>query len=237
MAALPFSYSIRRSQRAKKMRIAVSSHKIEVIAPPQIAEPLLHQFVSDHAQWIIDALQKVKHRQTNAPAPLSFQQGSQIAFQGVNYPLTLIPSPLKRIKIEFDNGWFVHLPNALIHTDCSEQIKIALIAWLKQQTQNQVTELVARHAQRHQLFPRSIIIKTQKSRWGSCGIHNDIHINWLLMMAPASVLEYVVVHELCHIQVRNHSARFWRLVAEHLPNYQHSQHWLKCYGGELMSRF
>lgn len=219
------------------MRIAVSSHKIEVIAPPQIAEPLLHQFVTDHAQWIIDALQKVKHRQTNAPAPLSFQQGSQIAFQGVNYPLTLTPSPLKRIKIEFDNGWFVHLPNALIHTDCSQQIKIALITWLKQQTQSQVTELVACHAQKHQLFPRSIIIKTQKSRWGSCGIHNDIHINWLLMMAPAYVLEYVVVHELCHIQVRNHSAHFWHLVAEHLPNYQHAQRWLKRYGGELMSRF
>jgi len=55
---IPFSYSIRRSQRAKKMRIAVSSHKIEVIAPPQIAETLLHQFVADHKQWIIEALKK-----------------------------------------------------------------------------------------------------------------------------------------------------------------------------------
>ncbi len=54
--------------------------------------------------------------------------------------------------------------------------------------------------EKYQLYPRLVKIKTQKSRWGSCGIHNDIHINWLLIMAPPEVLEYVVVHELCHIK-------------------------------------
>ncbi|MDD5272957.1 MAG: M48 family metallopeptidase, partial [Methylovulum sp.] len=101
-------------------------------------------------------------------------------------------------------------------------------------TRSQVMQLTHQHGAKRQLLPRSVIIKTQKSRWGSCGIHNDININWLLIMAPPEVLEYVVVHELCHIQVRNHSAQFWALVAEHLPDYQSPRQWLKQQGGDLM---
>jgi hypothetical protein len=60
-------------------------------------------------------------------------------------------------------------------------------------------------------------------------------MNWLLIMAPPDVLEYVVVHELCHIQVRNHSQHFWALVLEHLPNYKQSRQWLKKNGAGLMA--
>lgn len=96
------------------------------------------------------------------------------------------------------------------------------------------TATVQRHSSRYRLVPRSVKIKTLSSRWGSCGIHDDIHINWVLILAPAHVLEYVVVHELCHLRYRNHSAEFWQLVAEHLPDYQESRQWLKDHGRSLM---
>ena len=82
--------------------------------------------------------------------------------------------------------------------------------------------------------PRSLKIKTQKSRWGSCGPNNDINMNWLLMLAPPEAMEYVVVHELCHIIHKNHSKDFWGLVAEHLPAYQQQRLWLKQQGVSLM---
>ena len=85
--------------------------------------------------------------------------------------------------------------------------------------------------------PRTLNIKNQKSRWGSCGIHNDIQINALLIIAPPAVLEYVVVHELCHIQICNHSPQFWALVADHLPDYKTPHHWLKQHGNRLMQGF
>jgi predicted metal-dependent hydrolase len=119
----------------------------------------------------------------------------------------------------------------------SEAIKLALIDWMKKQLLRQVTHWVKFHAHKHQLFPRAINIKDLKSRWGSCGINNDIQINTLLIIAPPSVLEYVVVHELCHIQIRNHSPQFWELVAEHLPDYQQPHHWLKQHGNRLMQGF
>jgi len=97
-----------------------------------------------------------------------------------------------------------------------------------------VEQLVCRHGPKHQLFPKSIVIKSQKSRWGSCGIHNDIAINWHLALAPLEILEYVVVHEICHIQEKNHSKQFWALVAQHLPNYRSARLWLKQHGRTLM---
>jgi predicted metal-dependent hydrolase len=105
---------------------------------------------------------------------------------------------------------------------------------MKQRSKQHVEQLVRQHADKKQLFPQAVRIKTQKSRWGSCGIRNDININWLLIMAPPEVLEYVVVHELCHIRVRNHSIHFWALVGEHLPDYKRHRYWLKKHGNSLM---
>jgi len=148
--------------------------------------------------------------------------------------LAVQPSKLKRIKIEFNQAFIAHVPDVLMGKDHSAEIKEALIRWMKKESKSQVEQVVKQHAERKQLFPQTIKIKTQRSRWGSCGIHNDININWLLIIAPPEVLEYVVVHELCHIKIKNHSAHFWALVAEHLPDYQIRRHWLKKHGSSLM---
>lgn len=234
MSNLPFSYSIRRSLRATRTRIIVTTSKIEVVAPPQIAERKLHQFVSEKQQWIISALAKIASQQPETELPVFYRENVGIMYQGKAYKLTITPSKLKRVKISFAGVFIAHVPQALLTTEYSDAIKAALTRWMKQQARIQVQQLVNHHADKKQLMPRSVIIKAQKSRWGSCGIHNDININWLLIMAPPEVLEYVVVHELCHIRVRDHSARFWDLVAEHLPNYQHQRHWLKQQGSRLM---
>lgn len=234
MPDLPFSYSIRRSQRATRTRIIVTTNKIEVVAPPQIAEHRLHQFVSEKQQWIISALSKITYRQPGVLTPVFYRDGADITYQGVAYKLNITPTKLKRVKISFADTFIAHVPETLAVTEHSNAIKAALACWMKAQARIQVERQVKQHAGKQQLIPRSIVIKTQKSRWGSCGIHNDININWLLIMAPPEVLEYVVVHELCHIRVRNHSADFWDLLAEHLPDYQNQRRWLKQHGGHLM---
>jgi len=207
-----------------------------VVAPIKVAEHKIHQFVQDKQQWIIQALAKIaaKSHLHNKLAPAVYGHGAEIPYQGASYTLAVRPTKLKRIKIEFCREFIAHVPDALMIKDHSAEIKEALIRWMKKESKSQVEQLVRQHAERKQLFPQTIKIKTQKSRWGSCGIHNDININWLLIIAPPEVLEYVVVHELCHIKVRNHSSHFWALVAEHLPDYQHRRHWLKKYGSSLM---
>ena len=233
---LPFPYTLRYSQRATRVRIIVSVDKIEVVAPVKVSAHRIQQFVNEKQQWILSALAKVaaKNQQHKTLTPVLYHDGAEIAYLGVSYRLTVKPSTLKRIKIEFSGEFFVYVPESLLIREHSEGIKAALAVWMKKQAKLQVEQLVKRHAEKKQLFPRTINIRTQKSRWGSCGIHNDIQINWLLIMAPVEVLEYVVVHELCHIQEKNHSSHFWDLVAQHLPDYQNQRHWLKQHGSHLM---
>jgi len=219
-----------------KTRIVVTAEKVEVVAPVKISELRIQQFVHSKQQWIVQAQAKLqaKTKRQQPLAPARYSHGADIPYRGELYKLAVRPSTLKRIKIEFCGEIIAHVPESLMTGDHSDAVKTAMIRWMHQQLKGQVEHFVQHHAPHKQLFPRAIYIKTQKSRWGSCGIHNDIHINWTLVMAPPAVLEYVVVHELCHIRERNHSRHFWALVAEHLPTYQHPQRWLKEHGNRLM---
>jgi predicted metal-dependent hydrolase len=109
--------------------------------------------------------------------------------------------------------------------------------WAASWLRDEALAAVQRHADRSSLHPRLIRIKRMRTRWGSCGARNDINLNWLLTFVPPEVLEYVVVHELCHIRHRDHSPRFWNLVADHLPGYARERHWLKMQGGGLIAQF
>ncbi len=235
--SLFFDYQIRRSQRARKTRIVVTDKKIEVVAPFKVSEQLIHDFVYSQQDWIHATLKKIQHRVENAKsmAPSSYHNGADIPFKGRQIQMNIKQVDSQKVSIELrqNSGFIIHLPKQS-NTDYNELIRSTLTDWMKKQAHQDASHYVHKHADKYQLFPRSINIKTQKSRWGSCGIHNDIYLNWLLILAPPEVMEYVVVHELCHIRHRNHSSDFWQLVGNHMVNYQQHRHWLKQHGQSLM---
>ncbi|MEQ1636290.1 MAG: SprT family zinc-dependent metalloprotease [Methylococcales bacterium] len=230
------TYQIRRSSRVKLARIVVSIDKIEVVAPPKMSQREITQFVSSKQAWITEAILKVKLKTPAFVqlAPNAYSQGALIPYQGGQYPLILHVTSLKRIKVKFDGAFSVFMPALLAQAEQHNAIKLALSEWMKNTAKDRIAQYIQRHAQRFQLNPTSVRIKTQKTRWGSCSSTNAININWLLMLAPPVIMEYVVVHELCHIKEKNHSAAFWQLVAEHMPDYQQHRNWLKQHGASLM---
>lgn len=236
MNTFSFQYQIRRSERATRARIVVTPNKIEVVAPYGISDLRLHRFVESQQHWIINAMAKFERHSLlhQKIAPASYHQGAKIPYLGSFYSLVIRPSKLKKVKIEFTGEFIAHVPEAIFAGPYSESVKLALTNWMKKQLKHHVEQLVQCHSPSNNLYPRSISIKTQKTRWGSCGAQNDININWLLILAPPDVLEYVVVHELCHIQIKNHSSHFWALVAHHLPDYRNQKLWLKYNGHSLM---
>jgi len=234
------NYAIRRSTRAKRARIIVSADKIEVVAPLRMPEKQIHQFVAAKHAWLKSAKKKVqKHVDGMACfSPPEYKEGAMVPYQGERYALAIKSSQNQHIKITFEQDFTAYVPESFLAKFSSEElndsIRTAFIHWMAQMAAKKSSLYMDKYVPLYQLCRRSITIKEQKSRWGSCGIHNDINLNWLLILAPSGVLEYVVVHELCHIQERNHSSAFWLLVAEHCPNYQQHRAWLKQHGASLM---
>ena len=99
-----------------------------------------------------------------------------------------------------------------------------------------IPEKVAYYARLMGVTYGRISIRRQKTRWGSCSREGNLNFNCLLMMAPPEVLDYVVIHELCHRIEMNHSARFWAQVEKVMPQYRVPKKWLKEHGGKLMMR-
>lgn len=107
---------------------------------------------------------------------------------------------------------------------------------LRDQTKKLVSEKVAYYSSMMGVTYQRITIRAQKTRWGSCSSRGNLSFNCLLALVPEDVLEYVVVHELCHLIEMNHSERFWEEVHKILPNYAQSRRWLRENGSSLIAR-
>ena len=98
-----------------------------------------------------------------------------------------------------------------------------------------VSMLIEEEAPEIGVAPKRIQIRDQRSRWGSCSTSGTLSFNWRLVLAPFEVLDYVVVHELCHLRVPNHSRRFWKLVENRRPDWREQRDWLHEHGPELLA--
>lgn len=230
--------AIRQSQRARHVRLLVKPAGLELVVPPRTDESQALRFLQQHRQWAVSKWRELQARSLErAVLRTPLVSGSTVPFQGVEVPLVIQLQPCQRIRIarSADGGFDIALPH-MEPDRMQQQVQAALYAWVKRWLQGEALRLADIQGSPRGLIPRELRIKRMKTRWGSCGPYNDINLNWLLAFAPPTVLEYVVVHELCHIQHRNHSRAFWALVGSILPNWERERLWLKQHGAQLMVR-
>lgn len=110
-----------------------------------------------------------------------------------------------------------------------------LVSILKN-AKEKLPRLVSRYAKEMQVEYNQVFVKAQKTRWGSCSDKGNINLNCLLMSVPPYVRKYVIVHELAHRKEMNHSERFWKVVADEIPDYQKAVKWLKKNGESVIGR-
>ncbi|TAN47745.1 MAG: M48 family peptidase [Methylococcaceae bacterium] len=243
----PGGYRLRRSARAKRARIAVYPDRIEVVVPSAMPPASVEAFIAGHWQWATNKLAELAGR-----AAIAIRQpacDTHMLYQGTHYPLAITEqAKLRGSRVVFDphfqpdalvdplHGRFViGIPAGLDTAARRQWLKTRQEAWYRRQVAGEVQRVIQQHAGRHGLHPRRIAVRDQKTRWGSCGPRGDININWRLILAPPAALEYVVVHELCHLRHRNHAQPFWALVEDHLPHYREQRRWLKDNGHTLMA--
>ena len=106
-------------------------------------------------------------------------------------------------------------------------------AWYKKQARAVITERVDFYAAKYGFEVEKIRISSARTRWGSCSAKKTLSFTWRIVMAPPEVIDYLVVHELCHLRELNHSRSYWSLVESIMPGYRSARKWLKVNGGKL----
>lgn len=227
-AGAGFRYALRRSKRAKNIRITVGGDGVVLTLPERVAERHGHAFIEERADWINRTLAKIEATD-EIVASRSLGDGSTVPFLGAELVLRLLDGPSGRVTLKPASGeLWVRVPDWR-----RETVAAALERWYRRQAKEIFTERLNACAARNGTSYERVTIRDQKTRWGSCSTSGTVSFNWRLLLAPESVLDYVVEHEAAHIEVRDHSSRFWALMDERVPDWRESRLWLKRHGASL----
>ncbi|MEP3672624.1 MAG: SprT family zinc-dependent metalloprotease, partial [Hyphomicrobiales bacterium] len=150
-------------------------------------------------------------------------------FRGEKYRLQASGALRGRVQSVVDDD---HMNTLLVPGD-SQHFERRLTDWLKKQAREDITKACIHHANNLGLHYRSITIRDQRTRWGSCSSGGRLNFSWRLILAPMEVLDYVAAHEVAHLEEMNHQPQFWRLVEKTCPNMQEHRNWLRNNGHEL----
>lgn len=219
-----------RTDRKKTASIKVIEGDVQVIVPSTLSEAGINNLVKKKSNWI---RQKLQLQESMKPVrPKEFVSGESFAYLGKNYRLKLLCGDSTGVKLK--GGYFVlGIPVSTTTDDRIGHIRSQLIQWYVEHADSRLKEKSVRYAELVGVVPKSVTIKNYKSRWGGCSVHGDVYYNWRIIMAPHRIVDYVVVHELCHLKHHDHSHQFWNSVGSVVHDYRECREWLKDSGQGL----
>ena len=211
-------YTVVRSARRKKtVAITLDRDKgVVVAAPLRTRNADIEAMVRKQAGWILRKLREEDSR----PRPRQFVPGESIYYLGRPAPLHVRTTTALSPSVEFEDWTFrIECPDYLEGEDRRAALREALMSWYWSRADETIRQAVERWQSRVGRKPTRISLGDQKSLWGSCSSKGSLRFNWRIIMAPPDLIDYVVVHELCHLVVANHSDSFWEQVARLMPDY------------------
>lgn len=224
-------FKIERSDRRKTVGIYVSPKFGVVVRSPRfLAEDRIKELIRKRARWIIEKQEFIK---THSPlgSEKEFVSGESFSYLGRQYRLKVIKPASKQAEgCKLISGrFFMGVNGDLSSAEIKGAVKKTLIDWYIGRAKEKIPERIDLYARQIGKWPERVEIKDHKSRWGSCSRNGIIRFNWKIIMAPLTVLDYVIVHELCHLIHQHHSARFWQKVQTIIPDYAMRRKRLKEY--------
>ena len=222
-----FTAEIIRTKWKKTVSVQVRESKVSVLVPRSLPNGRIEELVTKKSRWIREKLQLL--RESTPVKPKNYISGERFTYLGRNYLLKVVNGRASSVKLK-NGSLMVTLPD---ESNSSDKIKDVLIQWYRIQAEQKLREKVDRYAKIVGTHPTSVSVKTFKSRWGSCSANGNIQLNWKIIISPHRIVDYVVVHELCHLLEHNHSPRYWKQVARVLPDHKECKAWLKENGRTL----
>ncbi len=205
------NYQLIRSKR-KTLSLQINGNaQLIVRAPNLLSIAKIERFIDEKSAWIENKSTTILAKTPKKP---SYIDGEKFLYLGTEYSLSIKANHPKALAFD-GQEFFLNQGN-----------KEEFLAWYKNSFKKIALPRLEYYAKNHQFSYNQVRLKTQKTLWGSCSSSNNINLNYLLIQAPMSVIDYVIVHELCHTTHKNHSKYFWQLVSSILPNYKASKSWL-----------
>ncbi len=222
MDGFPFQVEVVRTDRKRSASISLSGNLVKVTVPATLSDNRIRDLIAKRTPWIKKKLQEQCDRPN--PTPKEYVSGETVTYLGKNYRLKVLKGEFPSIKL-----WRGYLEVTISKTDADPKttIRSLLKDWYKSHAEKRLVEKTKRFAKVIGVNPNSVSVKDYKSRWGSCSIAGDISYNWQIILAPHSIVDYVVIHELCHMLEHNHSSKYWKHVERYVPNWRGCREWLK----------
>ena len=222
---LPFEYEIVRSKR-KSLAIHVRSGKVTIQSPLKTSVLWISEFVSENIPWIQG---KIKDQKTKAKELLVIADNHDVPYMGRPRRLQVVPAKQQKVELK-DDRLLLHVPPR--NRDNLEKL---FSNWLLEQAREYMATHTIKVAKLlgldHKL--KDVVFRKTRSKWGHCEDTGVIQYNWLVMMAPRAVIDYLIVHETCHLRHLDHSPRFWKAVGVLCPDYKVHREWLNLNGHKL----
>ena len=211
-----------RSKRKTLSLIVETDGTLTVRAPLRMKAADIQRFIEQKADWVKRMQARAQKEAIRSP---QFLEGETFPYLGKQIPLRLVQDGQPALVFIEDSFRLAK----------SAQNRAASVfeAWYKQQARAVLVERVHFFARKYAFEMEKVRISSARTRWGSCSAKKTLSFTWRLVMAPPEVVDYVVVHELCHLRELNHFPSFWAQVEAILPDYKSCQKWLKDNGGKL----
>ena len=222
------AYTIRHSKRAKRVIVKFSlENGLEVVYPGAMSTPSPESVLIANSDWIKATMKRARDASAKR-FRRCYEDGELFLVRGKPYRLErCLSNEGSRATAQFSgNSLEVSIPAGTSHTD-REQLRDAVLHFYRQLARDYLPVRVAELAAEHGFAYNQLRIKHQKTRWGSCSAKGNINLNLRLMMTPDEAIDYVIIHELCHLRELNHSRQFWMMVECCCPEYRKWKAWLR----------
>jgi predicted metal-dependent hydrolase len=227
LQALSLPYNVRRSDRARRARIHVSAEGVEVVVPRRLPLREVEPFVEEKRPWIERTLRRMREAEEQRPLA-RLEDGGEVPYLDERLALSVKVEPARKRPHVARRGERLH-----VRVGKRADLRDALERWYRREARREIEprldSAVARVGARY----TKLSIRAQKTRWASCSSSGAMSFNWRLLLAPEEILDYVVEHEVAHLEVHDHSKRFWRLLESRCPDYREHERWLRQNGQTL----
>lgn len=224
-------YTVKRSSRARNARLEVRPETgLTVIIPRSFDAKGVPDLLNAKHNWILANLSKWSGPRP-LPAGRELEGGDTVPYLGCALRIVEQRDPTRGFTVKLEPG------RLLVDLDRGRGgLGLVLEDWYRMQAKRFMRGRADRLSADMGVGYWRLTIRGQKTRWGSCSRKGNLSFNWKLMMAPESVIDYVVVHELAHLKEMNHTRKFWELVGRYCPQWRQHRKWLKVHEAEIAAR-